>query len=108
MPLTVLPSTSVHVVRAHPRNRHARFVLACMRRVGMSCLVKQGVGAAFRIGSIGMGLPTRSSLAFLKGSYKLEGEAAKPALAMSYLAAIVATLVCAFVITGAVVVAIIF
>jgi hypothetical protein len=70
-------------------------------------LVKQGVGAAFRLGSIGVGLPTRSSLAFLRGAYNLQHEAAKPALNTSYVAAILATLVCAFVITSAVVVAII-
>lgn len=69
-------------------------------------LVKQGIGAALSIASVGMGLPTRSSLAFLRGAYKLEGDAAKPALRMSYVAAIVATLVCAFVITGAVVAAV--
>ena len=52
-------------------------------------------------------LDTRSSLAFLRGAYNLQHEAAKPALNTSYVAAILATLVCAFVITSAVVVAII-
>ena len=45
--------------------------------------------------NVAVGLPTRSSLAFLRGTYRLEGADAKPALHASYAAAIVATLFCA-------------
>lgn len=62
--------------------------------------IKQGFGAALKIGTLGMGLPTRSALAFAKGAYGLTGEAAKPALRASYAAAIVATLGCALLIAG--------
>lgn len=44
---------------------------------------------------VAVGLPTRSSLAFLRGTYRLEGADAKPALHASYAAAVVATLFCA-------------
>jgi hypothetical protein len=62
--------------------------------------VKDGLGKAMKLGAIGMGLPTRSTLAFLKGAYNLRGDEAKPALRASYFAAIVATLVCAVIIAG--------
>ncbi len=44
---------------------------------------------------LAVGLPTRAALAFLRGTYRLEGAEAKPALHASYVAAVVATLVCA-------------
>lgn len=45
--------------------------------------------------NVAVGLPTRASLAFLRGTYRLEGADAKPALHASYAAAVVATLFCA-------------
>jgi hypothetical protein len=53
--------------------------------------IKEGVGAALRVGPIAMGLPTRSARAFLRGCYHLEGKSAEPALRASYFAAVVAT-----------------
>ncbi|CAN5757237.1 hypothetical protein BH09MYX1_BH09MYX1_45060 [soil metagenome] len=50
--------------------------------------------------NVAVGLPTRASIAFLKGTYRLEGDAAKPALHASYVAAIVATLLCACAMLG--------
>ncbi len=55
--------------------------------------LKEGLRAAFSIGAVGMGLPGRSALAFLRGCYRLEGKAAQPALRASYVAAAVATVV---------------
>jgi hypothetical protein len=52
---------------------------------------KEGLRAAFSIVGVGMGLPTRSALAFLRGCYRLDGRAAAPALRASYVAAAVAT-----------------
>jgi hypothetical protein len=46
--------------------------------------------------AVAVGLPTRSALAFLRGTYRLEGAEAKPALHASYVAAVGATLFCAF------------
>lgn len=46
--------------------------------------------------NLAVGLPTRAALAFLRGTYRLEGAEAKPALHASYVAAVIATLVCAF------------
>jgi hypothetical protein len=52
---------------------------------------KEGLRAALSIAGVGMGLPTRSALAFLRGCYRLDGRAAAPALRASYVAAAVAT-----------------
>jgi|CZKU01.1.fsa_nt_gi hypothetical protein len=52
---------------------------------------KEGLGKAFSIAGIGIGLPGRSARAFLRGCYRLEGAAAEPALRASYVAAAVAT-----------------
>jgi hypothetical protein len=57
-------------------------------------LLKEGFGPAFGIAKMGLGLPTRSSIAFLR-SHQLEGEATKPALRASYIAAALATIACA-------------
>jgi hypothetical protein len=62
---------------------------------------QSGLRAALSLGRLAMGLPTRSALAFLEGRHGLVGDAAKPALRASYAAAIVATLVCSFVVLGA-------
>lgn len=56
--------------------------------------IKEGFGAAFGIAKLGMGLPGRSARAYLR-SHQLEGDAANPALRASYIAAAVATIVCA-------------
>jgi hypothetical protein len=48
---------------------------------------KEGVGKAFSIVGVGMGLPGRCAKAFLRGCYRLDGPAAEPALRASYLVA---------------------
>jgi hypothetical protein len=70
-------------------------------------LLREGPKAAFGITRIAMRLPTRSSLAFLRGAYRIDADAAKPALSTSYVGAAVATVVCALVIITAVVAAIV-
>jgi hypothetical protein len=65
--------------------------------------VKEGLRASFSIAGVGMGLPGRSARAFLRGSYRLEGSAAQPALNASYAAAVVATAVGAIAVIGALV-----
>jgi hypothetical protein len=55
--------------------------------------VREGAASAGSIASLAVGLPGRSALAFLRGCYRLEGEAALPALRASYVAAAVATLI---------------
>jgi hypothetical protein len=67
--------------------------------------VKEGLRSAGSIATVGMGLPTRSARAFLKGCYRLEGKAAEPALRASYAAAIIATAVGAIAVIAALVVA---
>ena len=54
---------------------------------------KEGVGKALSIPGVGvgMGLPTKSARAFLRGCYRLEGAAAEPALRGSFVVAAVAT-----------------
>jgi hypothetical protein len=64
--------------------------------------IKEGIGAAFGIAKVGMGLPRRSALAYLR-SHQLEGDAAKPALRASYIAAALATVICAVFLLAAVV-----
>jgi hypothetical protein len=54
---------------------------------------KEGPRASLSVLRAGSGLPTRSARAFLRGCYRLEGEAARPALLASYVAAGVATAV---------------
>jgi hypothetical protein len=54
---------------------------------------KEGARAAMSIAGVGFGLPGQSARAFLRGCYRLEGDAAAPALRASYLAAAVSTCV---------------
>jgi hypothetical protein len=63
--------------------------------------VKEGLRRAMSIGAILMGLPGRSSRAFLRGCYRLDGASAEPALRASYVAAGVATVVGAIVVVAA-------
>lgn len=62
------------------------------------CVVaaKEGLKEAFGIGGALAGLPKHSSLAFLRGAYRMDGEPAAKALFASYVAATVSTLVLAF------------
>jgi hypothetical protein len=70
--------------------------------VGMAVLlVREGPAKAFSLGRVAMGLPTRAALAFLRGTYRLEGAQARPALLASYVAAVVATLLCAALVLAA-------
>jgi hypothetical protein len=62
---------------------------------------KEGVGKALSLGVVIMGLPARSSKAFLRGCYRLEGTSAEPALRASYVAAAVATVVGAVAVVAA-------
>jgi hypothetical protein len=54
--------------------------------------LKEGFGAALGLGTSLSGLPTRATKAFLRGCYRLDGEAARRALGTSYVGATVATL----------------
>jgi hypothetical protein len=67
--------------------------------------LKEGARASLSIGSIGIGLPGRSARAFLRGCYRLEGKAATPALRASYVAAAISTLIGAFAVVGAILLA---
>jgi hypothetical protein len=62
--------------------------------------VKEGLRRALSIGTILMGLPGRSTRAFLRGCYRLDGVSAEPALRVSYVAAGVATVVGAIVVVA--------
>jgi hypothetical protein len=64
--------------------------------------VKEGPGAAISIFGLAQGLPTRSAKAFLKGAYGLTGDAARPALRASLVAAVVVTLVGACAVVAAI------
>jgi hypothetical protein len=63
---------------------------------------KNGLGAAASIATVGVGLPGRSARAFLRGCYGLTEASARPALRASIVAAVVATLVGAAAVIGAV------
>jgi hypothetical protein len=63
--------------------------------------IKEGLRASLRVTTIALGLPTRSARAFLRGAYRLDGKAAEGALRMSYVAAIIATIVGTVAILGA-------
>jgi hypothetical protein len=65
--------------------------------------VKDGLGASVSIATMAVGLPARSARAFLTGCYRLEGEAARPALRASYRVAAMATLVGAVTVIAALV-----
>jgi len=62
---------------------------------------KQGVGAAISIAAMTSGLPSRSALSFLRGCYGLHGDAARPALRASYVAAGASALVAALAVVAA-------
>lgn len=64
---------------------------------------KEGARQALRVTTIAIGLPTLSARAFLRGTYRLDGKAAEPALHASYVAAVVATLVGSVAVLAAVV-----
>jgi hypothetical protein len=68
-------------------------------------LLREGPGAAFGLPLLARRLPTRSSIAFLRGAYRVEENQAKPALAASYAGAALATIGCAVAIVAAIVVA---
>ncbi len=68
--------------------------------------VKEGAGSAASIAGMTVGLPGRSARAFLRGCYRLEGEAAGPALHASYIMAGVATLLGALAVIAATVFAV--
>jgi len=70
-------------------------------------LFKDGPKAAFNITRVAMRLPTRSSLAFLRGAYGILPDQAKPALQTSYIGAALSTVACALVIIAAVVAALV-
>jgi hypothetical protein len=64
--------------------------------------VKEGIGAALDLPSALSGLPTRATLSFLRGCYRLEGERARNALTTSYFGATAATLLFAVLVLAAV------
>ncbi|MDP8999302.1 MAG: hypothetical protein M3O46_04250 [Myxococcota bacterium] len=68
-------------------------------------LAKEGGRAALSVASVGIGLPGRSARAFLHGAYRLEGEAARPALRASYVAAGLSTILGAMAVIAGIVVA---
>ena len=70
-------------------------------------LFREGPKAAFGITRVASRLPTRSSVAFLRGAYHIDPEHAKPALQTSYVGAALATVACAFVILAAVIAALV-
>jgi hypothetical protein len=65
--------------------------------------IKEGLGAAFGLAKLAVGLPSRSARAYLKGAHHLEGDQASGALRASYVAAVIATIVCAVLLLAAVV-----
>lgn len=62
---------------------------------------KEGRRAAMSVAGVGVGLPGRSARAFLRGCYGLEGNAARPAMRASWVAAAIATTVGAFAVIAA-------
>lgn len=67
--------------------------------------LKEGGSAALGVASLGSGMPTRATRAFLRGTYHLVGEPAKRALGTSYVGAVVATIFGVVAILGALVAA---
>jgi hypothetical protein len=65
--------------------------------------IKEGGASAGSIAGVAVGVPGRSARAFLRGCYRLEGEAAAPAMRASYVAASIATLIGALAVIGALV-----
>jgi hypothetical protein len=70
---------------------------------GVVVAVKEGLGAAADLASALSGLPTRTTLAFLRGCYRLDGESARRALGTSYVGATIATLLFAVIVFVAIV-----
>jgi len=68
----------------------------------MVAAFKEGPAAAMSIAGLAQGLPTRSAKAFLKGCYGLTGDAARPALRASMIAAAIVTLVGAAAVVAAI------
>jgi hypothetical protein len=64
--------------------------------------IKEGVKSSLYLASAAVSLPSRSARAFLRGAYKLDGKRQEGPLRASYIAAIVATLIGAVAILGAV------
>ncbi len=63
---------------------------------------KEGIGASLALGRLAVGLPGRSARAFVRGAYFLSGDAAESTLRVSYVAAIVASLVASLLILAAI------
>lgn len=63
----------------------------------------EGASALLSLASLGSGLPTRATTAFLRGCYRLQGEEAKRALGTSYVGAAVATVAGALAVLAAIV-----
>jgi hypothetical protein len=91
------------------RSRALRFGLyACgwdlvMGPVGAVVVaIKEGLGPALGLTSALSGLPTRATTAFLRGCYRVDGEASRGALGTSYVGAALATLVFAIVVLVAI------
>lgn len=68
--------------------------------------IESGPRAALAVLGMASGLPTRATVAFLRGAYRVDGPAAKVALRASYVAAALATVVTAMFILAALVLAI--
>lgn len=60
--------------------------------------IKEGLGASTSLAGSLSGLPTRATIAFLRGCYRLDGERSRAALGLSYVGATVATLVFAVIV----------
>jgi hypothetical protein len=91
------------------RSRALRFGLyACgwdlvMGPIGFVVVARrEGLRPALELGSALSGLPTRATIAFLRGCYRLDGEPARRALGTSYVGATVATLVFALAVLTAI------
>lgn len=67
-------------------------------------LVREGLGVAARLGGFAVGLPGRSTRAFLRGCYRIDGDAAQSAARASYVVAGTATFVGALAVVAALVV----
>jgi hypothetical protein len=63
---------------------------------------KEGFGTALGLAGALSGLPTRATIAFIRGSYRMDGEAARRTLGASYVGATIATLMFAFVVLAAI------
>jgi hypothetical protein len=91
------------------RSRALRFGLyACGWDLVMSPIgaivvaLKEGVSPALNLASALSGLPTRATMAFLRGCYRLDGERSKRALGISYIGATAATILFAVIVLVAI------